>query len=262
MIGQILERDKWNFVFGVHPRCRGLFLYGGWRAARCLTRDSPSGPLDRSRIVVRRYAVKAAVQSADVLEGQVRCQSRICLKDAVVGIQIGILVFHRAPQALDEKVTLTTVLAIHAYIGSDPVFLEQCSEVATGKLPALVGVEDLRYAIVVNGLSEGVQAEIRGQGIERLVAQHLASEAIDDGDQIDEAPAYPDVCDIRCSDLVGADVVLLAQLGRSPIPLHRLERRRIVPPFPSCHALAPFQDIVKTRLSLTILSSYVRPVLY
>src|SRR6478672_5306894 len=63
----------------------------------------------------------------------------------IVGSEIYLLILHRAPDALNEDVVAPCTLAVHA--DGDAVPDEDAGEVGTGKLAALIGVEDVRSAV-------------------------------------------------------------------------------------------------------------------
>ena len=96
-------------------------------------------------------------------DAQVRAQAGLCFGDAVVGLEIHLFVLDALPQSFDEAVIPPATLAVHA--DPDVVRLQQASEFAAGELTALVGVEDLRATVAVNGFAYGVQTEVGSQGV-------------------------------------------------------------------------------------------------
>lgn len=149
---------------------------------------------------MRRYTVEAAVRPAGVVEREVLCQSRLGLRDTVVGVQIDLIVLDTAPEALDKDVVPPAALAVHTDLHA--VILEQLREVGAGELAALVGVKDLRHSIAVNGHIHGIHAEIRRKGVGHPPRQHLSGIPIHDGHQIEEPPAHRNVGDVSYPNLV------------------------------------------------------------
>src|SRR5271169_459577 len=94
-----------------------------------------------------------------VVEAQVTADRGAGLADAVVGPQIDLLVLDAAPQALDEYVVAPSSLAIHA--DRDTVVGEHAGESRAGELRALVGVEDVRFAVTGQGVLQRFDAECR-----------------------------------------------------------------------------------------------------
>ena len=85
-----------------------------------------------------------------IVESEVAGQLLPGLGDALIGMQVDMLVFHALPQPLDEHVVDPAPLAVHADL--DPVGFEDPGEVVTCELAALIGVEDLRRAVLGNRL--------------------------------------------------------------------------------------------------------------
>ena len=80
-----------------------------------------------------------------IIKVQVAADRSAGLANAVVGIEINLLVFNAAPQPLDEHVVPPGALAVHA--DGDPVFDQNASECRAGELAALIRVEDIRLAV-------------------------------------------------------------------------------------------------------------------
>ena len=109
-------------------------------------------------------------------------------RHAGIGPQVHLLVFDCSPQALDKNIVPPGAFAIHADL--DPVLHQKTGEGGTGKLGALIGVEDLGPAISGNRFFDSFDAERRIQGDRQPPGQNLAAEPINDGRQIDEAPRH------------------------------------------------------------------------
>lgn len=60
-------------------------------------------------------------------------------------------------------ISFEAAAAVHA--DGDSVVLEDLREIFAGELCSLVGVEDLRFSITIQGFLEGLITEIRVQGI-------------------------------------------------------------------------------------------------
>jgi len=103
-----------------------------------------------------------------VVERKVFGEPGFRLRHAVVGVEIDLLVLHAVPQPLDEDVVTPAALAVH--VDADIVLQEQGNEVGAGELAALVGVEDLGYAVAVDCLPDGIDAEIGRQRIRNAPA--------------------------------------------------------------------------------------------
>ena len=78
-------------------------------------------------------------------------------------MQVDDLGFERTPEALDENVVQTPAPAVHGD-GNTGVF-EGVGELEAGELAALVGVEDLRPAVALQGVCESLDAEPGIDGI-------------------------------------------------------------------------------------------------
>jgi hypothetical protein len=136
-----------------------------------------------------------------VVEAEVRCQLLSGLGDVLIGVEINVLVLDALPDPLDEDVVDPAALAVHA--DHDVVGLEYAGEFGAGELAALVGVEDLRPAVLGDRLFQGLDAEVRAHADRHPMRQHPAGCPVDDGDQIDEAPAHGDIGNVGRPVLVG-----------------------------------------------------------
>src|ERR1039458_703861 len=114
-------------------------------------------------------------------------------------MQIALFVFDRAPETLDEDVVTPAPLAIHA--NGDPIFLEPPGEGFAGELTALIGVEDLRFAMLAQSLIESLQAKRNVHCDRQLPTQYSTAEPVDHCDQIDKATLHRHVADVRCPSL-------------------------------------------------------------
>src|SRR4051794_25542322 len=88
---------------------------------------------------LRRPRAQARVWPPSIVKRQVPPERGACIAHAVIGPQVDLLVFHRAPQPLDEHVVPPGAAAIHA--DADRLVLQHPGEGCAGELAALVGVE-------------------------------------------------------------------------------------------------------------------------
>ena len=83
-------------------------------------------------------SVKALMRSASVVEGKVSGNASPGCGDAVVGVQVDLLVFDGSPEPLHEHVVAPAAFAVHT--DSDTVAVEHPDEGRSGELTALIGV--------------------------------------------------------------------------------------------------------------------------
>ena len=86
------------------------------------------------------------MRSAGVIELEVAADLASCLCDRLVGVQVDVLVFKRTPEALNEDIVAPAALTIHADV--DPFFFEPPGKGLAGELRTLIGVEDIRLAVL------------------------------------------------------------------------------------------------------------------
>ena len=86
------------------------------------------------------------MRAACVVEQEVACKLLPGFGYAFIGAQVDVLVFHALPQPFHEHVVYPPTLAIHTDF--DVVVLEHLDEAFTRELTSLVGVEDIRPAIL------------------------------------------------------------------------------------------------------------------
>ena len=63
---------------------------------------------------IRRPGVKARMRALAVVKIKISAERGARLADAVIGLEIDLLVFDRAPEPLDEDVVPPSSLAVHA----------------------------------------------------------------------------------------------------------------------------------------------------
>src|SRR6202034_893776 len=117
-----------------------------------------------------------------IIEVQVAADRSAGVADAFVGPQIHLLVFDAAPKPLDEHVVPPSAIAVHA--DGDPVFDQHASERRTGKLAALIRVEDLGLAIAGESVLKRLDAECRLHCDRNTPRQHATAEPVEHNSQI------------------------------------------------------------------------------
>src|SRR3982074_3100174 len=98
------------------------------------------------------------MRAALIVEHEVLADAGPRIADAVVGMQIDLLVLDRLPEPLDEDVVTPAAFTVHADL--DAVILEHLGKLGAGELAALVGVEDLGCAVAGKGFFQRLDAEI------------------------------------------------------------------------------------------------------
>lgn len=145
--------------------------------------------------------------------------------NAVVGVQVDMLVLHRVPEPCDKDVVHPSPLAIHADL--DTVDLQDAGELLTGGFTPLVGVEDLKPAVFCNGLFERLSTKICGHCIRQPPRQNLTKGPVYYRHQIGKALAHWDVGDIGTPDFVrSCNGTVVKQVGIHPV-LHVRNRRAV-----------------------------------
>jgi hypothetical protein len=97
------------------------------------------------------------VRPSGVIKLEVRADLASGIADRLVGVQIDVLVLERTPQPLHEDVVGPAALAIHADL--DAFFFEPSGEGFTAELTSLIGVEDLRLAVLAESLFQCFDTE-------------------------------------------------------------------------------------------------------
>jgi hypothetical protein len=156
----------------------------------------PVGEVD----LIRCLSGKSLMGALLVKEAKVGLQSRSQIRNAVVGVQVDMLVLHRAPESFDKDVVHPSSFAIHADL--DAVCLQDAGEVLAGKLGSLIGVEDLRPAVLCNGLFKRLGAKVRGHGVRQSPRQNLTRGPVHHGHQVGKALGHGDLRDVRTPDFV------------------------------------------------------------
>ena len=125
-----------------------------------------------SEVEVSGYLiVESLVRSVLVIEEEVVDQSLDQKGDGVVGFEVEVFVFDRAPEAFNEHVVQGSASAIHADL--DAFCFQVLCVSQAGELGTLVRIEDVG-ASQVERVLEGVYAEIRVQRVAHPPGQHIS----------------------------------------------------------------------------------------
>ena len=114
--------------------------------------------------------------------------------------QVDAFVRERSPQPLDEHVVHPAALAVHR--DADASLLEHVGEVDAGELAALVAIKDLRRAIALERLVQGVHAEARIERVGQAPGQDLAARPVHHRDEVQKASLQWDIGNIRAPHVV------------------------------------------------------------
>ena len=171
--------------------------------------------------VIRRSGVKARMRPLAVVELQIPTDRGARLADAVIGPEVDLLVFDRAPEPLDEDVVAPRSLAVHA--DGDGLRQQQAGELGAGELAALVRVEDLRPAVLGECVGDRLEAELHLHRDREPPGQNPAAEPVDHGGEIDEAARHGDVGDVhRPHPVRPLDLHVAQQIRVDLVPRRRL----------------------------------------
>src|SRR6266702_708690 len=86
------------------------------------------------------------MRSSGIVETEITADGGAGVADRLVSSEIDLLVFDRAPQPFDKEVVAPGALAVHA--DGDGVLDQHAGEGRAGELAALIGVEDIRRAVL------------------------------------------------------------------------------------------------------------------
>jgi len=115
-------------------------------------------------------------------------------------LEIDVFVFHCPPESFDKDVVQRTAPAVHA--DQDVLGLESAGERLAGKLRSLVGVEDFRRTLtqrVIQRRAAETSIETRGY----FPTEHVPTEPVHDGYEVNEASPQPDIRDVAGPHLIG-----------------------------------------------------------
>ena len=131
------------------------------------------------------------MRPSGVVERQIPADRRAGIADRGISPKIDLLVFDRAPQALNKHVVPPGAPAIHA--DRDLLALEDRGEADTRELTALVGIEDVGLAEARQRFLQSLDAEVRRQRDRQPSGQHPPTEPVNDGDEVDELARHRDM---------------------------------------------------------------------
>src|SRR3990172_2636610 len=182
--------------------------------------------------LIRRPIGKRLVRPAPVVEPEVALQRRVRFWRTLVGMQVDLLVLHASPQPLDEHIVDPSALAVHA--DADALGLKHFAERGSGKLRAMVGVEDLRAPEPIERLLERLDTEVRGERIGQPPGEHLATGEVQDRRQVEKAPGHRQIGDVgrphlvwpldgNAREQVRVERVPWVRQTRSPLAVDRLQ---------------------------------------
>lgn len=117
-------------------------------------------------------------------------------------VQIHAFILERAPEEFDEDIVQPAATAIHGNV--DTVLPQDIGEREADELAALVGVENIGFALVRQGFFQGRDTKIRVHGVGKSPGQHLFTVPVHNGHQVQKSFAHGDVRDIRAPDLIGS----------------------------------------------------------
>ena len=161
------------------------------------------------------------MRAALIVEHEVLADAGPRIADAVIGMQIDLLVLDRLPEPLDEDVVSPAPFTIHA--DADAARLERASELQTGELAALVGVEDLGLAIAGKGFFQCLDAKRRTHADRYAPGEYPPARPVHDGCQIDKPAGHRHVGDVHRPNVIRA-------LDRQVPQQVRVDRVRRMPP--------------------------------
>ncbi len=131
-------------------------------------------------------------------------------------VQVDHLVFERTPQQLDKNGVHAPAPPLHR--DADAGRLQTPGEGEAGDLAALVGVEDLRRAVAIQGLLKRLDTEACVQRVRQPPGQDVPACPVHDRHQIQEAALHRDIGDVGAPDVVRPlDPQVLEQTGPHPV---------------------------------------------
>lgn len=125
-----------------------------------------------------------------VVEMKVSLQASPGIGNRRVLVKINLLIFHCSSKTLDKNVVIGPTAAVHA--DSDVFIFQYPDELRTGKLNALIGVEDIRTA-QIKGTLQRIDAEGCIQSDGNLQGQNIAAILVHDGCQVNKSLPHSNV---------------------------------------------------------------------
>lgn len=138
----------------------------------------------------------------------------------LVALQVNLVIFDGAPEPLDKDFVEAKALAVQWELYAQSK--QQLGKLGGGELAALIGVEDLRRAVLPDRSLQGPHAKGRVERIRVLPGQNRSVEPADHGEQIDQVDLDRDIRDVGGPNLIRA---LDLEMARHPVL--RVAARRI-----------------------------------
>ena len=134
-----------------------------------------------------------------IIEQEVVAQAPHGLFDAIILVEIHLLVFQRTPQALDENVVESPPSAVHT--DGHAMSFQDADKGLGRELGTLIRVEYLRLGNA-QGMVQPLYAEFYVQGDRDCPSYDVTAEPIQNRHEVDKATPHAYVSDIRCPYLV------------------------------------------------------------
>ena len=142
------------------------------------------------------------------------------MSHAVIGFQIHLFVFHTAPKTLDEHIVQPAAFAVHADL--DIVAFEHASELLTGELAALVGIEYVGRAMLGDGFFQRLYTEVAVHRVRKPPGQDYTRMPVHDCSQIGEASGHGYIRNVSGPNLVWSiNSQVSEEVGIDPVGLIR-----------------------------------------
>src|SRR2546421_7321853 len=141
------------------------------------------------------------MQAILIVELKIRFQPSFCIRDRLVILGIHLLILDASPEPFHENVVSCSSSAIPT--DAHVCGLEPVRKFRTGKLRSLVIVENFR-SCPLKCLLERFETKRGFQRDGSSPGKYIATEPVDDGDQIQEASRHSDGGNIGAPDLIDA----------------------------------------------------------
>jgi len=135
-----------------------------------------------------------------IVEGKPPADATARLADRRVGFDEHLLIFQAAPQPFDEDVVQKPPLTVHA--DPHPHSLQFIDEPRGGELHTLIGVENLRPAMLGQRFLNRLDTELRLHRDRQAPRQNPPAEPIHHRNQVEKPPRHRDICYVRAPNLV------------------------------------------------------------
>src|SRR5260370_35907764 len=141
------------------------------------------------------------MQAILIVELKMRFQPSFRIRYRLIIFEIHLLILDASPESFDENIVQSSPAAIPTDANS--CCLQATSKIHTGKLHSLVVVKNLGSRLR-KCLVERIQTKRGFQGDRSSPSEYIATEPVNDGDQIQESSRHSDVGNIRTPDLIDA----------------------------------------------------------